>query len=117
MSVRGISPATLAEWLSNGRARTVDVRESDEYSRSRIDGSELAPLSRFEARQMVKNARIPPVLYCRTGRRSAEAAQRMVDAGAAEVVHLEGGLAAWERAGYPVAKTSGACRVSSAKKE
>jgi len=42
------------------------------------------------------------VLYCQTGRMSAIAAEALVRMGYTNVVNLDGGMVAWERAGYPV---------------
>lgn len=42
----------------------------------------------------------PILLYCRTGRMSADAATAPVDAGYTNVVYLEGGMDAWVAAGH-----------------
>ncbi len=47
-----------------------------------------------------KSTRI--VLYCRSGRMSAIVAQELVQAGYTNVWNLEGGMIAWEQAGYEV---------------
>lgn len=47
-----------------------------------------------------KSAKI--VLYCRSGRMSAIAAQELVKAGYTNVWNLDGGMAAWETGGYKV---------------
>ena len=47
-----------------------------------------------------KSAKI--VLYCRSGRMSAIAAQELVRAGYTNVWNLDGGMAAWETGGYKV---------------
>ena len=47
-----------------------------------------------------KNAKI--VLYCRSGRMSAIAAEALVKLGYTDVWNLEGGMLDWERAGYEI---------------
>lgn len=47
-----------------------------------------------------KNARI--VLYCRSGHMSAIAAKELVKLGYTQVWDLEGGMAAWQQAGYSI---------------
>lgn len=97
MSFRNVSAPTLRDWIGQGSVRIVDVREQDEFNRVRIRDAESKPLSRFEPRDMAPAAedeRI--VVVCRTGRRSATAAERLVEAGFRNVFNLDGGLAAWQ---------------------
>lgn len=47
------------------------------------------------------------LLYCRSGRMSAIAADTLVEAGYTNVVDLEGGMLAWGAAGMAVTGTGG----------
>ena len=40
-------------------------------------------------------------MQCQSSKRSAQAAQKMLNAGFEEVIHLQGGLPAWKAAGFP----------------
>ena len=86
-----MTPHETAAALRAGIPR-VDIREADEFRRAHVPGAQNRPLSRLDA------AALPPgaVVMCQSGARCAPLA-------AAHPV-LEGGLAAWERAGLPVAR-------------
>ncbi len=56
-------------------------------------------LSQFPAD---KNAKI--VLYCRSGRMSAIAAEELVSLGYTNIWELKGGMVDWEQAGYNIEK-------------
>ena len=75
----------------------VDVREPGEWEINRIAGALLIPKSSLESGAGL--ALLPddrtPVLYCKTGVRSAQALAAVRDAGFGTAVHLQGGIVAW----------------------
>jgi len=109
-SVREIDAVSLKAALERGAVRLIDVREADEHAREFIAGDALLPLSRFDPAAVAAKPGQGPgqaiVLYCASGRRSADAAGRLRAAGVADVANLKGGIAAWKQAGLPVAGNS-----------
>ncbi|WAL59977.1 rhodanese-like domain-containing protein [Thermocoleostomius sinensis] len=99
--LKTIDPDSLNTLLSQQAVTLVDVREPSEHAGEKIPGSVLMPLSKFDPNSIPFDSNKPTVLYCRTGNRSAQAAQKLFAAGLDEVTHLEGGLSAWVQAGYP----------------
>jgi adenylyltransferase/sulfurtransferase len=95
-----VTPRELREMLDSGtKYALIDVREPVEWDINHIDGAELIPKSALEAGDGL--ARLPhdrvPVLYCKTGVRSAEALAAVKKAGFADALHLQGGIVAWAK--------------------
>ena len=75
----------------------VDVREEAEYITGHARDAELLPVDELDAESadLVIGPKDTPVLvYCRTGRRSREAAQKLEELGFTEVYDM-GGLVGW----------------------
>jgi molybdopterin/thiamine biosynthesis adenylyltransferase/rhodanese-related sulfurtransferase len=99
-----ITPHELRDLLDSGtKIALIDVREPAEWEINHIDGAQLIPSSSITSGEGL--TRLPrdrrPVLYCKTGVRSAEALVAVRDAGFAEVVHLRGGIVAWAQQMQP----------------
>ncbi|MGA7933035.1 MAG: rhodanese-like domain-containing protein [Kovacikia sp.] len=92
-----LTPAQLQS--RQNQLRIIDIRGRLEYWMGHIPGAQ--PFSRS---QILKN--IPRdqeiALTCLSGHRSAIAAQWLVSQGYRQVYNLQGGLLAWQDAGYPV---------------
>ncbi len=81
----------------------IDVREPREYQRGHIPQAQLLPLRLISEQGQTLPLDRQIVLVCRSGRRSRLAAHILQDMGYTEVLNLQGGMLAWEAAGYPVA--------------
>lgn len=94
---QGITPEQLRAMLDDGAAVLIDVREPAEWEINRIAGARLIPTSVLESGEGL--AMLPadrtPVLYCKSGVRSAQALAAVRRAGFAGAVHLQGGIVAW----------------------
>jgi rhodanese-related sulfurtransferase len=105
-----VSAADIGGRVANGEVLLVDVREDDEWRAGRAPRAFHVPLAEVEARldeiEERRDGR-PLAFICRSGRRSAEAAQIAVDGGLEDVVNVEGGMAAWVEAGFRLRPRAG----------
>jgi SulP family sulfate permease len=99
--VAHISPFELQKKLFNGASLPViiDVREPREYKQGHVPKAQLIPLPKIMANAPNLPQDREIVLVCRTGRRSARAAQILQSCGCQHVSILRGGILAWEAAG------------------
>ena len=99
-----ITPGELRELLDSGKKLAlIDVREPVEWDIVHIDGAQLIPQSLINSGEGL--AKLPqdrmPVLYCKTGVRSAEVLATVKKAGFSDAVHLQGGIVAWAKQMQP----------------
>jgi rhodanese-related sulfurtransferase len=101
--VRDIN-VTAGKTMQNQGALLLDVREPDEYAAGHAPGSILIPLGQLKTRldEIRASERKPVAVICRSGRRSAQAADILQKSGFATVYNVQGGMIAWEEAGFPV---------------
>lgn len=97
--VRRLAPDELQALLGRGETATtlriVDVREPDEFAAGHLNGAMSIPLSELPARLPEFAHPATVVFVCRSGVRSARAAELASRSGMPAVAHLEGGLLAW----------------------
>jgi rhodanese-related sulfurtransferase len=116
--VANLTPAALSGEFSEGGAEVLllDVREPGEFAVSRLAGAiQIEPSASASEVVGIVGARARGrivVLYCSVGQRSSAMARRaqtaLRQAGAVEVVNLQGGIFSWRNAGLPVVSARGA---------
>jgi rhodanese-related sulfurtransferase len=91
-----IDAAAAIRLLDAGKAVAVDVREPDEYAAGHIPGAISLPLDRIgtEAAHKLPHKDATWLIYCRTGRRSAEAVRKLEALGYTGLQDL-GGILSW----------------------
>src|SRR5919198_5479556 len=99
-----VEATKLKVWLEQGEALLIDVREPPEYAAEHIPEAQLLPLSTFDPARVPQEAGKKVVLHCVMGMRSAQAGQKLLDAGFTTVYNFRGGVQAWKDAGYATAR-------------
>ncbi len=91
-----LTPQETAERLrADADVQLIDVREPDEHEAGRIAGDRLIALGELTAQAESIDRDRPVIFYCRSGARSAMAADAFGGAGY-EAHNLAGGLQAWD---------------------
>lgn len=80
----------------------LDVREPYEFAEGHVPGAVLLPLSSLEQRIDEVPEGDPIYVICRSGNRSQQASEILAENGVKNVVNVDGGMIAWQAAGYPV---------------
>lgn len=101
-----ITPAAAHTATNLGSAVLLDVRQPHEWQSGHAPQAEHLPLSQLADRlaELPRDRQI--ITVCRSGHRSALAAQQLTAQGY-EAVSLPGGMSAWARAGLPVVTATG----------
>ncbi len=98
-----VPPETVNQWLGDGDAVVIDVREAEELAQARLDGAIHLPMSAFDPDQVPTDTGKKVVFICALGQRSEQIGMYVVAEGIlAEAYNMAGGLEAWAEAGLPL---------------
>ena len=96
----------FAELIADSNVVILDVRKADEFAEGHIARAILIDQFQSDFVEQAKD-KLPIdktiAIYCRSGRRSANAAGKLADVGY-KCVNLKGGILAWKEANMPVIK-------------
>lgn len=105
MSAKTIDAKTLKKWMDAGQAVIVDVREPSEFAECHIKGAHLIPSGSINCSKLPEHKGKKLVFHCKLGRRGAMACDKVcIEDKSLQVYNLEGGITAWQDAGFPVEK-------------
>ena len=96
-----ISPAEYQSQFDGEPHFLLDVRTPEEFATGHIAGAANISVQTLAERLSEVPEDQPVVVYCRSGNRSAQAAQILQEAGYSSVYDL-GGVNAWTAAGFPL---------------
>ena len=80
----------------------LDVRTQAEWDDYHIPGTTLIPLDELASRADEVPSDQEIVVVCRSGNRSQEGRDILLDAGFTQVTSMDGGVSTWRSAGYPI---------------
>jgi len=92
----------LQPLVASGHLRLIDVRTAEEVADGIIPGARHIPLDGFDPALLDPRSIQNVVLYCRSGRRSAAAAQKLSAFTGKPALHLAGGILEWQAAGHTI---------------
>jgi rhodanese-related sulfurtransferase len=111
MSVKTISIAECQRLIKDGESlNIVDVRSPGEFANLHAFGACLVPLDELDPVVIASQRQgdqTPLYIICQSGGRATQACRQLDEAGVGPVFCIEGGTAAWERAGLPVERGRG----------
>lgn len=84
----------------------LDVRTAEEFAAGHVPGAVNVPHDQVATRLAELPKERDIVLYCRSGRRVAAAAEVLAANGFKRLAHLTGDLPGWADAGHPVAPST-----------
>ncbi len=90
-------PVTDYQAVTGENAQLVDVRQPEEVAEGTLAGAVNIPLDQLPSRLGELDPDRPTVLLCRSGGRSAHAAEVLTEIGFVDVVNLEGGMLAYQQ--------------------
>ena len=95
--IRTVEVQEFKTEIAKDNIQIIDVRDAELYSEGHIPGAKNIELSSENFVDMIQtlDKDNPVAVYCRGGRQSAEAAQKLHDAGY-EVIELQGGFLTWD---------------------
>lgn len=104
-----ITPQELEQRRAAGQpVELIDVRTPVEFQEVHVEYAKNVPLDRLDPGKLLaaRNGHGGEPLYviCRSGNRAKQACEKLLAAGAKEVINVEGGTVACEAAGLPVVR-------------
>lgn len=95
---------TVAEMKDREDVFLLDVREQWEYDEGHIPGVTLLPMGEVPARLDEIPTDKEVIVTCRSGNRSGQVTDYLRQNGFDNVHNMQGGIVAWDEAGYEVAR-------------
>lgn len=105
--VRHVDASKAAELLESfPQVQVLDVRTGFEYNRGHLSNAVNVNYysRRFKQKLDQLDKKTTWLVHCRTGARSGKSLPILKSLGFTSIIHLDGGISAWSKGGFPVTK-------------
>ena len=104
VKINNLNADGFASNIKNPGVVVLDVRSAAEYASGHIEGAINIDVeaANFDTKIAKLDKTVEYAVYCHSGRRSAIAADKMTGANFEKITNLEGGIQAWQAAGFPL---------------
>lgn len=101
-----ISANEATKLINREDAQVIDIRDAGDFTTGHLIGARNIPVAKFAERaaDLEKIKGSPVIVCCETGIRSVKAVKELKKLGFERVFNLDGGVAAWNKAGLPLTK-------------
>lgn len=103
-NITSVAAPEFDKKIKTDSVQLLDVRTPQEYAEGHIDGALNINVQSDDFRRLVEkelSKDFTILVYCRSGRRSMDAAEILTELGY-KVVNLKGGIIGWKEGGLPV---------------
>ena len=103
-SSKTVNTETFSKQTNESDVQIIDVRTPEEFAQGHIENAININImdNNFETEISKLDKSKKTLVYCKSGGRSSEAAQKLSSMGFENISNLEGGLLAWQNAGLKV---------------
>ena len=104
VKVNNLDANAFASDIQNPGVVVLDVRTAGEFASGHIENAINIDVesSDFDSQIAKLDKKVEYAVYCHSGRRSGIASDKMVKSGFEKVTNLNGGIQAWQSAGFPL---------------
>ena len=104
VKVNNLDANAFASDIKNPGVVVLDVRTAGEFASGHIEYAINIDVesSDFDAQIAKLDKKVEYAVYCHSGRRSGIATEKMAKSGFEKVTNLNGGIQAWQAAGFPL---------------
>jgi rhodanese-related sulfurtransferase len=102
--VNNLDANGFASDIKNAGVVVLDVRTAGEFASGHIENAINIDVesSDFDSKIAKLDKNVEYAVYCHSGRRSGIATEKMAKSGFTKISNLDGGIQAWQAAGFPL---------------